>query len=124
MRHPSDEWLEDWEDAAERGSLTADAEEIIDEDIDGRGGVSAGNGAGPGGPGGVSGSGERELVGVGSRRWPHLRAGPGGAGGPDRPVTAWRCAAPRPASPYRPRRTRSPPSTSRSPRSSLRSSCR
>ena len=66
MRRPSDEWLEDWEVAAERGSVTADAEEIIDEDADGRGGVSAGNGAGPGGPGGASGSGERELVGVGS----------------------------------------------------------
>ena len=65
MRRPSDEWLEDWEDAAERGSLTADAEEIVDEDIDGHGGVSAGNGAGPGGPGGVSGAGERELVSVG-----------------------------------------------------------
>jgi hypothetical protein len=29
---PSDEWLDEWEDAADRGSPTADAEEIVDLD--------------------------------------------------------------------------------------------
>jgi hypothetical protein len=58
MRQPSDQWLDEWEDAAERGATVADAEQIID----GPGGVSAGTG----GPGGSSASGERELVGVGA----------------------------------------------------------
>jgi hypothetical protein len=62
MRQPSDRWLDEWEVTAERGAFTADAEEIID----GGGGVAAGTGAGPVGPGGASASGERELVGVGS----------------------------------------------------------
>jgi hypothetical protein len=63
MRRPSDEWLSDWEVAADRGALVADAEEIIDDDP--RGGV--GVGSGPTAPsGGVPASGERELVGVGA----------------------------------------------------------
>jgi hypothetical protein len=74
MRRPSDEWLEDWEIAADRGALVADAEEIIDEDPQAGGvGVPAGVGAGPGAPagsgeggGGASPHGQRELVGVGS----------------------------------------------------------
>jgi hypothetical protein len=68
MRQPSDEWLEEWEVAANRGALTADAEAIGDGDGDGRGRVTPGAGAGGngGGAGGPSISGERELVGVGS----------------------------------------------------------
>src|SRR4051812_40655648 len=77
MRRPSDEWLEDWEIAADRGALVADAEEIIDEDPQ-AGGVGVGAGVGPGGGvtapagsgeggGGASPHGERELVGVGGR---------------------------------------------------------
>jgi hypothetical protein len=76
MRRPSDEWLEDWEIAADRGTLKADAEEIIDEDpygtpaggttVGGTGGTPAGTPTGaPGGRGGVSAAGERELVGAG-----------------------------------------------------------
>jgi len=76
MRRPSDEWLEDWEVAADRGALVADAEEIIDEDPQAGGtGVPAGVGAGVGAPagsgeggGGASPHGERELVGVGGGR--------------------------------------------------------
>ncbi|MET0763564.1 MAG: hypothetical protein ABWY29_01770 [Blastococcus sp.] len=64
MRKPADEWLDEWEDAADRGSPTADAEEIVDPD--GRGGVGAGTTGGPTGPGGVSAAGERDLVGVGA----------------------------------------------------------
>lgn len=64
MRRPSDEWLEDWEIAADRGALVADAEEIIDEDP--YGGVGAGSGPTAPGGGGVSAAGERELVGVGT----------------------------------------------------------
>ncbi|MGZ4546131.1 MAG: hypothetical protein ACXVX8_04400 [Blastococcus sp.] len=69
MRAPSDEWLNDWDSAADRTSLSADAEEIIDEDplggvgAGGRGGVTAG----PTGPGGSGSAGERELVGAGAR---------------------------------------------------------
>ena len=65
MRRPSDEWLEDWETAADRGAI-ADAEEIIDEDpLAGPGsGGTAPAGGGGGGAGGAGG--ERELVGVGS----------------------------------------------------------
>ena len=82
MRRPSDEWLEDWEVAAERGSAVADAEEIIDEDpLAGGSGVAASSGGGAGGSGtgpvtgpagGPGGGGspvaveERELVGAGS----------------------------------------------------------
>jgi hypothetical protein len=76
MRRPSDEWLEDWEVAADRESAVADAEEIIDEDPQARdGGIAAGGGAGSGGRGGSGGPGgggapvpveERELVGAGS----------------------------------------------------------
>jgi hypothetical protein len=66
IRRPSDEWLEEWEEAADRGALVADAEEIIDE----RGGVGTGAGTtgpvSPSGPGDVSAGGERELVGVGA----------------------------------------------------------
>ena len=66
IRRPSDEWLEEWEEAADRGALVADAEEIIDE----RGGAGTGAGTtgpvGPSGPGGGSAGGERELVGVGA----------------------------------------------------------
>ncbi|MGY1642257.1 hypothetical protein ACI782_14200 [Geodermatophilus sp. SYSU D00703] len=73
MRRPSDEWLEDWEVAADRKSAVADAEEIIDEDPQARdGGVAAGGGADGGrGRGGPGGGGtpvpveERELVGAG-----------------------------------------------------------
>src|SRR3954471_8413530 len=65
MRAPSDEWLNDWDSAADRTAVTADAEEIIDEDP--LGGVGAGRGtAGPTTSGG-GGSGERELVGAGAR---------------------------------------------------------
>ncbi|WP_448627530.1 hypothetical protein [Geodermatophilus sp. URMC 64] len=79
MRRPSDEWLEDWETAADRGTPVADAEEIIDEDpLAGGTGVAASSGGGAGGSGtgpvtGPAGGGggtvateERELVGVGS----------------------------------------------------------
>jgi hypothetical protein len=66
MRRPSDQWLEDWEVAADRGALVADSEEIID------GGTPVGAGVGPTAPagsgeggGGASAAGERELVGVG-----------------------------------------------------------
>ena len=120
MRRPSDEWLDEWEDAADRGSLTANAEEIVD--LDGRGGVAAGTGAGPTGADGVSAAGERELVSVG--------AGGGHVSTPVQPetearssATAWRCAVPRPVSRCPRRRTRSPPSRSRSLRSSSRCSC-
>ena len=69
MRTPSDEWLNDWDSAADRGALTADAEEIIDEDP--FGGVGAGGrphpDAGPSGVGGRGSAGERELVGAGAR---------------------------------------------------------
>ncbi|MCW2684360.1 MAG: hypothetical protein JWP33_2273 [Blastococcus sp.] len=70
MRQPSDEWLDEWEVAANRGALSADAAAIGDGDVDGRGRRTpdaGGNGnAGGGGGGGSSTSGERELVGVGS----------------------------------------------------------
>jgi hypothetical protein len=74
IRRPSDEWLNDWESAADRGALVADAEEVIDEDPFGSGGgVTAGGGGavpvqprGPGGPGGGVATEERELVGVGT----------------------------------------------------------
>src|SRR4051812_22017168 len=73
MRRPSDEWLEDWETAADRKSAVADAEEIIDEDpLAGGSGVavsSGGGGGAPGGPAGPAGGGgspvateERQLV--------------------------------------------------------------
>jgi hypothetical protein len=75
MRRPSDEWLEDWETAADRKTAVADAEEIIDEDpLAGGSGVAASSGGGGGsgrvttpvGPGGGGGSPvateERELV--------------------------------------------------------------
>jgi hypothetical protein len=64
MRRPSEQWLEDWEDTADRRAPVADAEEVIDRDS--AGGVGAGSG--PTGPGGgrTSAAGERELVGVGS----------------------------------------------------------
>ena len=67
IRKPSDEWLEEWEDVADRGALIADAEEVIDENEGtGRGGV--GGGTGPTGPGGgrATAGGERELVGIGA----------------------------------------------------------
>jgi len=68
MRTPSDEWLNDWDSAADRTALTADAEDIIDEDP--LGGVGAGGRGGatarPTGPAG-GGAGERELVGAGAR---------------------------------------------------------
>jgi hypothetical protein len=66
MRRPSDEWLDEWEVAADRGSLIADSEQIIDE-----GGLAAGgpdaprDSAGGGGPSTAT-PGERELVGVGA----------------------------------------------------------
>jgi hypothetical protein len=62
MRRPSDQWLEDWEDSADRSAPVAYAEEV-----DGNsGGVAAGSRpAAPGGGG--SAAGERELVGVGGR---------------------------------------------------------
>jgi hypothetical protein len=71
IRRPSDEWLNDWESAADRGALVADAEEVIDEDPYGSGGPTGGGGtrpAGPGGPRGTDGvvTEERELVGVGA----------------------------------------------------------
>jgi hypothetical protein len=69
IRRPSDEWLNDWESAADRGALVTDTDEVIDEDPFGPGGATAGRGgarpAGPGGPGGVV-TEERELVGVGA----------------------------------------------------------
>lgn len=64
MRRPSDGWLDEWEDAADRGSRTADAEEIVD--LDGRGGVGADTAPGSAGSGGASAAGQRELVGVGA----------------------------------------------------------
>jgi hypothetical protein len=64
MRRPSEQWLEDWEDAADRRALVADAEEIIDGDS--AGGVGAGSRPTGSGGGGTSAAGERELVGVGS----------------------------------------------------------
>jgi hypothetical protein len=68
IRKPSDEWLEEWEDVADRGALVADAEEVID-DHDGTGTGGVGSGTGPAGPGGgpATAGGERELVGVGGR---------------------------------------------------------
>jgi hypothetical protein len=68
MRAPSDEWLNDWDSAADRTALTADAEEIIDEDPL-AGGSPVGGGGGTAGPttSGGGGSGERELVGAGAR---------------------------------------------------------
>jgi hypothetical protein len=64
MRRPSEEWLDDWETAADRGAI-ADAEEIIDEDpLAGGSGVAAGNGGGGGGRSPVT-----------------TPAGPGGGGG-------------------------------------------
>jgi hypothetical protein len=75
IRRPSDEWLNDWESAADRGALVTDTEEVIDEDPfgPGGGGVTAGGvgpagSRGPGGPGGSGGvaTEERELVGVGA----------------------------------------------------------
>jgi hypothetical protein len=80
MRRPSDEWLNEWEIAAERGSLVADAEEIIDEGPQGGVGAGVGNapaGSGEGGGGASAANGERELVGVG-----------GGAGRVSAPVQA------------------------------------
>jgi len=69
IRRPSDEWLNDWESAADRGALITDTDEVIDEDPFGPGGATAGGGgarpAGPGGPGGAA-TEERELVGVGA----------------------------------------------------------
>src|SRR3954465_5758782 len=64
IRQPSDQWLEDWEDVADRRAVVADAEEIIDErGGSGSGGVSTG--AGPtAGDGGGTAVGERELVGA------------------------------------------------------------
>src|SRR4051812_41403686 len=75
MRRPSDEWLEDWETAADRRAAVADAEEIIDEDpLAGGSGVAASSGGGGGsgpsrgttpvGPGGGSpvATEERQLV--------------------------------------------------------------
>src|SRR3954447_8725225 len=81
IRRPSDEWLEDWETAADRRAAVADAEEIIDEDpLAGGGGVAASSGGGGGGsgrvttpvgPGGGGGSPvateERQLVTTGGR---------------------------------------------------------
>jgi hypothetical protein len=72
IRRPSDEWLNDWESAADRGALVADAEEVIDEDPFGSTGPTGGGGtavpAGPKGPGGTGAlaTEERELVGVGA----------------------------------------------------------
>src|SRR5688572_9354311 len=66
IRRPSDEWLEEWEDVADRGALVADAEEVIDEH-GGAGTGRVGSGTGPARPGGggATAGGERELVGVG-----------------------------------------------------------
>lgn len=61
MRQPSDEWLNEWESTAERGSVVADSEEVIDEGPGGRGT------GGPHRPGGAPAiAEERELVGVGT----------------------------------------------------------
>lgn len=67
IRRPSDEWLEEWEDVADRGALIADAEEVIDEH-GGAGTGRVGSGTGPARPGGggATAGGERELVGVGA----------------------------------------------------------
>src|SRR5919206_479921 len=60
MRRPSDEWLDDWETAADRRSLVADAEEIIDEDpLAGGSGVATSSGGGGGATGGPAGPGGR-----------------------------------------------------------------
>jgi hypothetical protein len=66
MRQPSDEWLDEWEGAANRGALTADAAAFGDGDGDGRGRVTPSVDGTGGGAGGSSTSGERELVGVGT----------------------------------------------------------
>src|SRR4051812_18250399 len=69
MRRPSDEWLGDWETAADRKAAVADAEEIIDEDpLAGGSGVAAS----PRGGGGCRRGGRR-----GRRRGDHRR-GPAG----------------------------------------------
>ena len=75
MRRPSDEWLDEWETAAERGARSVDTESGADVPEGPGGGVTAGGGGavgGPGGrrggPGGGPGGGtaveERELVGT------------------------------------------------------------
>src|SRR5688572_14595706 len=66
IRKPSDEWLEEWEDVADRGALVADAEEVIDEHGGGTGRVGSGTGPARPGGGGPTAGGERELVGVGA----------------------------------------------------------
>ena len=129
MRRPSDEWLEDWEIAADRGSLVADAEEIIDEDPL-AGGAAWLPASVPDRPGRSGGGGGGCAPPASASSWASVRRraglGPGAAGArtPRSSATAWPCAARRPASRCPPRRTRSPRSRSRSPRSSSRCSCR
>ena len=126
MRKPADEWLDEWEDAADRGSPTADAEEIVDLDgrggLDGHGGVGAGTAAVRPDPAAsrrpVSASSSVSVPAAGTSRRRCSRSPTPGSS-----VTAWRCAARPPGSRCPPRRTRSRPSTSRSPRSSSRCSC-
>ncbi|SEP15378.1 hypothetical protein [Trujillonella endophytica] len=73
MRRPADQWLDDWETAAERGLRSADAESGADVPEGPGGGVTAGGGGAvggggtagrPGGPGGGTAVEERELVGT------------------------------------------------------------
>ena len=66
MRRPSEELLNEWEDAADRGSLVADSEQIIDEGGHAVGGPDAPRDSAGGGGASAATSGERELVGVGS----------------------------------------------------------
>jgi hypothetical protein len=64
MRRPSDEWLNEWELAAERGSLVSDSEQIIDEGGVAVGGPDAPRDSAGGGGASAATSSERELVGV------------------------------------------------------------
>ena len=66
MRRPSEELLNEWEDAADRGSLVADSEQIIDQGGVAVGGPDAPRDSAGGGGASAATSGERELVGVGS----------------------------------------------------------
>jgi hypothetical protein len=66
MRRPSEELLTEWEDAADRGSLVADSEQIIDQGGVAVGGPDAPRDSAGGGGASAATSGERELVGVGS----------------------------------------------------------
>ncbi len=122
MRRPSDEWLEDWETAADRGAI-ADAEEIIDEDPlagPGSGGTARRPAAAAVAPVAPVASASSWVSAPAVECRPRCSRSPM----PRSSVTAWPSAERPPASRCPPRRTRSPRSRSRSPRSSSRCSCR